>query len=153
MASSRIQVRDEAGNDSVMVPEEWCKVVVCPGVDCTKPGIYRWEIEMAGVYIGKYSNISRPTQEYRRNVVRILNNQRSHHANGLFRRVHHALAKAVKDGSQITLTILANAKGIEQNCLERSFIRSENANLNGRDDFKYTSETAVEVATVLARVT
>jgi hypothetical protein len=35
---------------------------------------------------------------------------RSHHPHGNFRNVHHALAEAVKDRQQITLTILANAE-------------------------------------------
>jgi hypothetical protein len=120
----------------MMLPKEWCTVIVCPGVDCAKPGIYRWEIQGAGtespgIYIGKYTRVSRPTQEYRRNVDRILKNKPSHHRNGLFRRIHHALADAVRDGSQITLTILANAEGADLNRVEREFIHSERANLNG----------------------
>lgn len=123
-----------------MLPKEWCTTVVNPGVDCTKPGIYRWDIEGAGVYIGKYTRIRRPTKEYRGNVIRILKNLQSHHASGLFRRIHYALAEAVKDGRRITLTILANAEGTEQNRLEQALIHSENANLNGREVCSATAQ-------------
>jgi hypothetical protein len=115
----------------MMLAKDWCAVVIASGVDCLKPGIYRWEIEGAGVYIGKYTRIRRPTKEYRRNVVRILKRLPSHHPDGRFRRVHHALAEAVKEGRRITLTILANAEPADLNRREQEFIRSEGANLNG----------------------
>jgi hypothetical protein len=114
-----------------MLPPDWCAPVICPGVDLAKPGIYRWVIDGAGVYIGKYTTASRPTQEYRRNVIRILTEQPSHHPNGKFRRVHEELAKAVREGRRITLTILANAEKPDLNRVEQEFIRSEKANLNG----------------------
>jgi hypothetical protein len=117
--------------DDMTLSKDWCSLVVASGVDCTKPGIYRWEIEGGGIYIGKYTNIRRPTKEYRRNVVRILKQLPSHHPNGRFRRIHHALAAAVTEGRRITLTILANSELGDLNRREQEFIRSEGANLNG----------------------
>jgi hypothetical protein len=118
---------------------EWYTVNKIPCVDLTRSGIYRWVIEGAmpdgsdGIYIGKYSRIRRPTKEYRRNVARIQKGLESHHKSGKFRRVHHALADAIRDGRRITLTILANAnRGDDLNQCEQAFIRSERANLNGR---------------------
>lgn len=115
----------------MMFAKDWCAVVIAPSVDCSKPGIYRWEIEGAGVYIGKYTRIRRPTKEYRRNVVRRLKGLPSHHRNGRFRHGHPALAEAVKEGRRITLTILANAEPADLHRREQEFIRSEGANLNG----------------------
>jgi len=123
-------VKAEPG--SLTLPLDWCTPIVAPGVDLAKPGIYKWEIEGDGVYIGKYSKASRPTREYRRNVIRILNEKKSHHPDGSFRRVHEALAQAVRDKRKITLTILANADKADLNRTEQQFIQSENANLNGR---------------------
>src|SRR5665213_3240216 len=105
-----------------MLTSDWCKVVVAENVDCSRPGIYRWQIDGTGVYIGKYTHIRRPTKEYRRNVIRILKQLPSHHPDGRFRRIHHALADAVKDGRCITLTILANARPDELNRVEQSYI-------------------------------
>jgi hypothetical protein len=116
----------------MMLAKDWCEFVISPGVDCSKPGVYRWLIEGAGVYVWKYTRIRRPTKEYRRNVARILKALPSHHPDGRFRRVHHALAEAVKARRRITLTILANAEPLDLNRREQEFIRSENANLNGR---------------------
>ena len=88
-----------------------------------------------GIYVGKYTSDDRPRHAYRRNVERILNDQLSHHRSGKFRRVHHALAAAVKDKRQITLTLLRNGTcGPELRRLERELIRSERANLNGPPD-------------------
>jgi hypothetical protein len=77
------------------------------------------------------TRIRRPTKEYRRNVLRILAGLLSHHKNGQFRRVHHAMADAVREGRHIRLTILANADPADINKTERAFILSECANLNG----------------------
>ncbi len=120
-----------------MLSDDWCAMVIREGVDLAKPGIYRWEIQGAvvgnenGIDIGKYTRSSRPRHEYRRNVARILNGVDSHHKNGKFRRIHDALADAVRERRQITLTILANAEPADLNSLEQAFIKSERANLNG----------------------
>ena len=123
---------DQRAGNIMMLPSEWCSPIITPGVDLTKPGIYKWEIAGVGVYIGKYTRSSRPTREYRRNVERILAKQLSHHKNGEFRRIHHALAQAVREGTPVTLTILANGEKEDLNRIERDFIISEKANLNGR---------------------
>ena len=114
-----------------MLPIDWCTTVICSGVDLAKPGIYQWEIDGAGIYIGKYTSPRRPTKEYKRNVVRLLTGKLSHHVGGKFRRVHEELAKAVQEGRRITLTILANAERLDLNRLEQEFIRLRKANLNG----------------------
>ncbi len=111
--------------------KDWCVEVLGPGVDPSKAGIYHWQIEGGGTYIGKYTSIRRPREEYRRNVQRILDCRRSHHPHGNFRRIHHALAEAVRAGRRITLTILINAEQADLNRLEQEFILSERPTLNG----------------------
>ncbi|HME27141.1 MAG TPA: hypothetical protein VKI44_38440 [Acetobacteraceae bacterium] len=121
---------EPVSGDVLVLTGHWCKVIEEPNVDCSKPGIYRWRIEEAGTYIGKYTKIRRPKKEYRRNVARILKGLRSHHPNGKFRRIHHALADAVRDGRCITLTIVTNCTRSELNQVEQDFIRREQPNLN-----------------------
>ncbi|HME23859.1 MAG TPA: hypothetical protein VKI44_21450 [Acetobacteraceae bacterium] len=106
-------------------------IIVAPGVDCSKPGIYRWDIEGAGVYIGKYRSISRPTKQYARNVRRLRAGLPYHIKGSDYRRVHKALAEADANGKRIVLTILANAKLADLNQVEQEYIRWERANLNG----------------------
>ena len=118
--------------DAVKLPTGWYNEIVVPGVCDMKPGIYRWQIHGAGVYIGRYTKISRPRHEYRRNVERIINGCRSHHSNGKFRCVHKALASAWRKKHRIVLTILANAEPCELNQMEKEYRHSERTNLNGR---------------------
>ena len=88
----------------VTLPQDWYIYVVNDGVNVDQPGLYEWAIEGVGTYIGKYKRIRRPTKEYARNVVRLLNNKpyRVGNPNG-FRRIHRELnvhtANAVKSGS------------------------------------------------------
>jgi len=51
---------------------DWFELVVLPGVDRNRPGLYEWIIEGVGSYIGKYTHFSRPYREYDRNVQKIL---------------------------------------------------------------------------------
>ncbi len=123
--------RSEASHDAVSLPQDWYREVVADGVCAGKPGIYRWQIEGAGVYIGRYTKISRPRYEYQRNVERILNGWDYRHRYRKFRRVHRALAHAHSNRRRIVLTILANAETHDLNRVEKQHIRSERANLNG----------------------
>jgi hypothetical protein len=52
----------------------WFDFVVADGVDRNQPGIYEWNIEGVGIYIGKYNSIRRPMREYVLNVERVLAN-------------------------------------------------------------------------------
>lgn len=133
------------------LPPDWYCEVVADGVCNKKPGIYRWEIEGAGVYIGRYTKIGRPRHEYRRNVERILRKEPSHHRDGKFRCVHRALAAAVNEKRCRILTILANAEPCDLNRDEQKDIRSERANPDGRGamiDVSYTLAPKEPVMTV-----
>jgi hypothetical protein len=87
------------------------------------PVFYIWTIEDAGVYVGKYKNIHRPRREYRRNVERLLSGE-PYRKNkpDKFRRIHHALANAVREGKRLTLTILENPLPENLNARERELI-------------------------------
>jgi hypothetical protein len=107
---------------------DWCLYIVNSGVDVKAPGIYEWRIEGGEIYIGKYSHIRRPTRAYRSNVTRLLSGK-PYRSGGDYRRVHHALAKAVQAGKTITLTILENVLDDQINRRERELI-GERGTLN-----------------------
>ena len=99
------------------------KLIILDKVDLDRPGIYAWKLENIGVYIGKYTRKSRPLREYDKNVRRLLNSQpyRPKKPDG-FRRVHHALAKAVQEKTKIELHILENCTPDQHNNREQHLI-------------------------------
>ena len=107
--------------------------------------IYMWEIfdrknNLKGVYVGKAkSGSKRPLKHYKRNVNRLINDKpyRKSKPDG-YRKVHKALAKAVKNNEIIKLTLLCNISSfenindIEQNHIkEKTPIGSQSWRLNG----------------------
>ena len=102
------------------------RLVVPDGLSLDRPGIYAWIIEGGAVYFGRYTRKSRPLKEYDKNVRRIfLNEPYRPRKPGGFRRIHHALAEAVRDGRDIELRILENCSPGNLNCRERHWIASE----------------------------
>lgn len=89
-----------------------------PGVDVNAPLIYMWEIhdgagQLLGRYVGKANGgARRPTQHYPRNVNKLLQ-QRPYKKGKQYRRVHVALANAVRAGHPISLTYLCNVASID----------------------------------------
>lgn len=116
-------------NDRLTLPKDWC--LPANGVDLDGSGIYEWRIEGAGSYIGKFGRIRRPTKEYRRNVIRLLNGRpyRKGNEHG-FRWIHHELAWAVYEQRCIQLVIVEIVDVDQINERERALIR-ERGNLNG----------------------
>lgn len=112
--------------------------------DVTAPLIYMWEIHDAedkviGRYIGKANGgEKRPTQHYSRNVDKLLRGV-PYKKDKDYRRVHHALARAVTDGHRISLCYLCNVLA-DQNIfeVEMRYIREygcdtgDGIGLNGR---------------------
>jgi hypothetical protein len=110
------------------------ELILAQDVSLDKPGIYAWEIEGKGVYVGKYTHKSRPLREYEKNVRRLLAGEpyRPQKPHG-FRRVHHALAEAVVAGRQIILHILENCDAEDLDARERYLIDElASGGLNGR---------------------
>ena len=124
---------DGVAADAAVLPAKWFKFVVTDGVDCKQPGIYEWKIEAQGgqIYIGKYTRINRPRRAFAVNVAHILGGEpyRKCNPDG-FRRIHHALAQAVRNGDTVTLTILENPPRHEINRREQELI-AERGTLNG----------------------
>jgi hypothetical protein len=73
------------------------------------PGIYIWEIESIGKYVGKYSSKKRPLSQYARNVHRLLSGRpyRKNNPEG-YRHIHTQLANAFTSGKRIKLTFYEN---------------------------------------------
>ncbi|MGE0684641.1 MAG: hypothetical protein AB7P69_27505 [Candidatus Binatia bacterium] len=104
--------------------------VVVDGVDLTRPGIYEWEIEGVGIYIGKYKRISRPQRAYARSVANLLANRPYRKSRqDRFRGIHHALADAVRQKRNVKLTILENPPAWKINSRELELI-AERGTLN-----------------------
>jgi hypothetical protein len=115
------------------LPADWRLYVVMEGVDTRLPGIYEWSIEKAGCYIGRYTQISRPTRAYDRHVESLLNGREAYRPEkpNAYRRIHRALIKAHLEGGTIALTILENVHKDRLNLRERELIIERGATLNG----------------------
>ena len=95
------------------------------------PGLYEWQIEGVGSYIGKYKRISRPLKHYARNIKNLLRGKAYQKGKpSRFRRIHHELADAVRSGKAIRLIILENRSPADINQREQEQI-AERGTLNG----------------------
>jgi hypothetical protein len=107
--------------------------VIRGAIDESKPLIYMWEIrEHSGKVVGRYvgkakAGSKRPLTHYTRNVRNILAGKPYRRlAPAGFRRIHLALANAVRDGLLIELTLLVNVpEGASINEHERGWIKAK----------------------------
>jgi hypothetical protein len=92
-----------------------------------RPLIYRWEIwngeELVGLYVGKSKNGSkRPYLRYKHKVKKLLSGEGGNTLTE-FRRIHQALAVAVKKRYTLQLYFICNVEPYEDiNLLERKWI-------------------------------
>lgn len=125
---------EEANENTVTAAGELVfKIDNAANIASSQSLIYMWEIisptdgKLLGRYIGKSSKgTSRPLTHYSRNVANLLAEKpyRKDNPNG-FRRIHHALANAVRNGSIVKLVYLSSiAEGEDINQRERYFIDS-----------------------------
>lgn len=102
-----------------------------PDIDVNAPLIYLWEItDAAGQIVGRYvgkaeGGAKRPTRAYEANVNRLLE-ERPYRTKGRdYRRVHQALATAVRAEHSITLRYLCNVSPDEDiYAVEQHYIRA-----------------------------
>jgi hypothetical protein len=113
------------------LPDGWYTLFVAEDVDTRKPGIYQWIIGDDS-YIGKYSDIGRPTRHYGRIVERKRAGQKYRPSNpDGFRRVHLALYDAITKGRKVELRILENVEPARLQERETELIRQMQPTLNG----------------------
>jgi hypothetical protein len=118
-------------DETFVLHQDWFTCVVVKGVNEANPGIYRWTIDGAGSYIGKYKSIHRPKEQYGQNVRRLLQGGDYRKSKpDAYRRIHRELAHAVREGRKIELFILENVDPANINARERELIRLY-GNLNG----------------------
>jgi hypothetical protein len=129
---------DMAGDDQVEDGELIMSfsIEMPDGLDVNASLIYMWEIRtqdgsaLLGRYVGKSSKGDRrPRIDYSRNVSNLLAGKpyRKDNHDG-FRRIHEALAGAVKRGDAITLFFLSNIGPNEDiNVIERKYISEMNS--------------------------
>ena len=112
--------------------EGWYRLVIPEGVDPSLPGIYQWDIDGIGTYVGRYTHSTRPLIEYEANVLKIIDGRpyRPKKPNS-FRAVHTALHMGHVSGRQITLTILENCPLHQLDDREKELVK-ERGSLNGR---------------------
>ena len=114
-------------------PNDWFVRRDADGFDPTRPGLYVWEVEGTGRYVGRYTHLSRPLKEYSRNVHRLRTGVPYHMAKpDGFRRIHRALAAAVDEGRAVTLHLVENCDREELSDRERRMIADLRPELNGR---------------------
>lgn len=108
----------------IILAHDWYNEVIALGVDPTQPGIYEWQIEDVGLYIGQYTRSTRPRGEYGKNLVNLLNGRPYRKGKpDKFRTIHHQLAQAVREGRRITLFLVENvAEKSARNQRERELI-------------------------------
>ncbi len=113
------------------LPAGWYVYSENDGVDPMKPGLYEWRIADVGSYIGKYGRIRRPTKEYGRNVIRLLNQKTYRRSNPeVYRRIHRELTNAHLEGRRIELIIIENVDAEYINSREKELIKLRGT-LNG----------------------
>ncbi|BDA85473.1 hypothetical protein Sa4125_30150 [Aureimonas sp. SA4125] len=119
------------GRQPVKLPDTWFTLTLHEGASLDLPGIYEWVIEGIGSYVGRYTRGTRPTKEYSRNVGNLLSGRgyRAGNAAG-FRRIHVALADAVRARRGIELHILENPAAADVGARETALI-AERGTLNG----------------------
>jgi hypothetical protein len=81
---------------------------VVAGVNTALPGIYVHEIDGVNVYVGKYTNARRPFKAYARNVNGLIKGRPYHNKGSDYRRIHHELAAAVREGREVVIRIVEN---------------------------------------------
>jgi hypothetical protein len=119
-------------SQSFELPEDWFHLDVAPGVHLNQPGIYIWEIEDFGKYIGEYTRIKRPTKRYAWKVRRIINEQPHHDKSNPigFGHIHSALAKAHLQGKKIVLHVAENASDPKERHAKQAKLIAKCGNLN-----------------------
>ncbi len=106
--------------------------VISNGLDWELPGIYMWEIEGIGKYIGRYTAKRRPFNEYCNNIRKICQKQPYRPQKpDKFRLIHKALHNAMHDGHSITLSLLENVRRDALSEREKYWLHLINPNLNG----------------------
>lgn len=113
---------------------DWFTVETIDGATLNLPGIYRWEIDGVGVYVGRYTWPSR-LKEYRKNVARLHADEAYRPSNSYgFRAIHRALASASQKGCRIKFVVVENCSRDQLNERERWHISllADAHRLNGR---------------------
>ncbi len=121
----------EAGEPRSVRPHKMRFRVLHHEINERRPLIYMWEIRsiegvLLGRYIGKAKEGSgRPLKHYKQNVANILQGKPYRRGNPTgYRRIHLALAKAEREGLEITLRFLCNVGAEEDiNAVEQDHIK------------------------------
>lgn len=102
---------------------DWWKQNIGPDIDLTQPGIYEWQIEGVGVYIGQSKRLRQRIREYPNNVSKLLRGAPYRKSKlTAYRAIHHELKRAYEDLNLVSVTVLENCNISELNERERHWI-------------------------------
>lgn len=102
---------------------DWYERRISEDVNLHGPGIYVWEIDGVGTYVGKARRLAKRLPAYPRSVRNIQGGRpyRRNNPDG-FREVHKALAAACAEGRRVTLWIAEVCTEDELNAREAYWI-------------------------------
>ena len=86
-------------------------------------GVYEWQIDGVGIYVGKAKNLRRRLREYPNNVRRMLDGLAWHgDPNKKYRLIHEALRRAYDAGTSVRVVVLETCEPSARAKLERWWI-------------------------------
>jgi hypothetical protein len=120
------QQAQEGNKDATEIRLDWYTISPECELRLHTPGIYEWIAADLGVYIGQYTNPSRPVKDYKRNVLKLKNGEayRKNNRDG-FRDIHRKLFEVYSDPTKkATVKILENHPDKKvRNVLEQNWIK------------------------------
>lgn len=106
---------------------DWYQIVDA-GFDLTASGIYEWQIEGVGIYVGKAKSLRRRLKHYPDNVRRMIDGLHWHaDPTKKYRRIHEALRQAYEAGVRVHVVILENCEPLDRAKRESFWIRKRRA--------------------------
>lgn len=105
------------------VRNAWWSLSAPAHIDLGLPGIYEWQLEGIGVYIGKSKRLKSRIREYPNNVRKLILGLPYRRGKACaFRAIHHSLRSAHDSIANTTVTVLENCMISELNARERHWI-------------------------------
>jgi hypothetical protein len=101
----------------------WYQVAIPEDIDLGLPGIYQWDIEGVGTYIGQSKNLRKRLWEYPNNLRKLAQGKPYRKSKpDAWRHIHLKLHDARTRGVGVTVTVIENCPLDELNERERHWI-------------------------------
>lgn len=114
--------------EKIKLRDGWYTLAELDAADLDVAGIYQWEIEGVGIYVGKALKLGKRIRAYPNNVRRMIQGLHWHgDASKEYRRVHHALREAYEAGNSVAVRILERCDPAERKKREDEWIARRRA--------------------------